>query len=217
MQDRAPLESDPSGIVPTVRRGRPSATQGSHGRPQFQRAVNRRRAAPCQGQCEDWHNDPDKTRSNFCDCHSLPPAVDRRIRRTFNLTVAKRKTQPESSTMAFTVPWQLMGIWVSGDIGGLTIYTDKHGRKVAFPKAPPKEPPSPAQVHQRQRFQAAQAAWKSLSSEDKQQLETATIRGSIVMTGQNLFISVSLRNDNDALITLARQTNTQLPTVPFIS
>lgn len=109
-----------------------------------------------------------------------------------------------------------MGIWVSGDVGGLTIYTDRFGRKVPFPKSPPKEPASPRQVHQRERFRLAQAAWKSLSDDDKAQLELATNRGSVVMTGQNLFMSVALHNSQDGLDTLARQTDTNLPTVEFI-
>lgn len=119
--------------------------------------------------------------------------------------------------MAFTIPWQVMGIWVSGDIGDLTIYTDRFGRKVAFPKAPPQEPPSEAQVHQRGRFRRAQVAWKALTDAEKKQLEIASIRGSLVMTGQNLFMSVALRDDNTALQTLARQTKTVLPTVDFIA
>ncbi len=118
--------------------------------------------------------------------------------------------------MAFTVPWQLMGIWVSGDVGELTIYTDRFGRKVPFPKSPPKEPPSPRQVHQRERFRLAHVAWKALTDVEKEQLELATNRGSVVMTGQNLFISVALNNSQDGLDTLARQTNTTLPTVEFI-
>ena len=119
--------------------------------------------------------------------------------------------------MAYTVPWQLMGIWVSGDIGGLTIYTDRFGRKVAFPKSPPQEPPSEAQVHQRDRFRRAQVAWKALTDAEKTQLEIASVRGSLVMTGQNLFMSVAMRDDNIALQTLAKQTDTILPNVEFIA
>ena len=109
-----------------------------------------------------------------------------------------------------------MGIWVSGDVGDHTIYTDRFGRKVPFPKSPPKKPPSSKQDHQRERFRLAHVAWNALSTEEKQQLEVATIRGSIVMTGQNLFISVALNDTQDGLDTLARQTGTSLPTIEFI-
>jgi len=119
--------------------------------------------------------------------------------------------------VAFTVPWQLMGIWVSGDVGELTIYTDRFGRKVPFPKAPPDKPPSPQQIAHRARFRTAQAAWSALTADEKAQLELATNRGSLVMTGQNLYITVALRNDQDALDTLARQTATTLPTVPYVN
>ncbi len=118
--------------------------------------------------------------------------------------------------MAVTAPWQLLGIWVSGDVGHYTIYTDMHGRKVVFPKSPPEKPPSANQIHQRARFKAAQAAWAALTDQEKQQLEDASKRGSLVMTGQNLFVRVALRNENQALICLARQTSTTLPTVEFI-
>ena len=119
--------------------------------------------------------------------------------------------------MAYTTPWQFLGIWVSGDVGDVTIYTDRFGRKVAFPKSPPKEPPSVQQIHQRNRFATAQNNWRQLTDDEKQQLETATLRGALVMTGQNLFISVALKNDNLALQTLAKQTNTTLPTIAYVA
>lgn len=119
--------------------------------------------------------------------------------------------------MAYTLPLQLFGVWVSGDVDGLTIYTDRFGRKVAFPKAPPEKPPSDLQTHQRNRFRDAQVAWNALTPGQKKQLEDAAEKGSLVMTGQNLYISVALRNDSTALATLARQTDTTLPTVPFIA
>ncbi len=119
--------------------------------------------------------------------------------------------------MAYTPPWQLFGTWVSGDVDEITIYTDRFGRKVAFPKAPPEKPPSPRQIHQRERFRLAHVAWKALTDSEKAQLELAALRGSLVMTGQNLYISVALRNDSLALLTLQRQTQTNLPAVPFIA
>lgn len=118
--------------------------------------------------------------------------------------------------MAFTVPWQLMGIWVSGDVGDHTIYTDRHGRKVVFPKSPPTRPPSANQIAQRERFKDAQGKWKALSDSDKANLEAATIKSGIVMTGQNLYIAVALKNDQTALDTLSEQTGIPLPSIPYI-
>lgn len=119
--------------------------------------------------------------------------------------------------MAWTVPWNLLGLTVSGDVGGITIYTDRFGRKVAFPKSPPEKPPSAAQSHQRTRFTQAQAAWAALSAQEKACLEDAALKGGMVATGQNLYIKVALTNDTPALDTLAQQTGTILPPVPFIA
>lgn len=118
--------------------------------------------------------------------------------------------------MAFTPPWQLLGIWVSGDVGGITIYTDKNHRKVAFPKAPPDKPPSPEQVAQRARFKTAQANWKALTLAEKTSLEEVTKTAYIVMTGQNLFMSVSMTNDQAGYETLQRQTGIVGPVIGFV-
>lgn len=118
--------------------------------------------------------------------------------------------------MAFTVPYSVLGLTVSGDLGGITIYTDRFGRKIAFPQAPPKKPPTPNQVHQRARFATAQKAWATLPVEQKALLELASVRGSVPFTGQNLYISVALKNDASALDNLATQTGLTLPVVPFI-
>ena len=115
--------------------------------------------------------------------------------------------------MAWTVPWNLIGLEVSGDIGYLTIYTDRFGKKVAFPKSPPKEPPSARQVKQRAKFKTAQAAWMQLTKAEKVALEDATLKVSAPLTGQNLYISVHIRNDNADLITFEKQSGIVLPRV----
>lgn len=118
--------------------------------------------------------------------------------------------------MARTLPFQFFGIWVSGDIDETTIYTDRFGRKVWFPKAPPDKPPSSRQVHQRARFQTAQQNWKALTADEKLALETITLASNIIMTGQNLYISVALRNDSAALATLSANTKIAVPVIPFV-
>lgn len=115
--------------------------------------------------------------------------------------------------MAFTIPWNLVGIEVSGDIGDLTIYTDRFGQKVAFPKSPPKEPPSRLQIIQRASFRTAQAAWAALTPVEKSNLEEATKRVSAPLTGQNLFISAVIRDSNADLITFESQSGLPLPRV----
>lgn len=118
--------------------------------------------------------------------------------------------------MAWTVPWNLMGMAISGDVAGLTIYTDRFNRKVAFPKSPPKKPPTPAQVIQRARFKEALADWSALPVSSRHNLEQATLRTGIVMTGQNLYVSTALTGDHTAYSTVERQSGLTLPTVRFI-
>lgn len=107
--------------------------------------------------------------------------------------------------MGFGTNPSLWGFEVSGDIGPLTVYTDRFGKKVAFPKSPPKEPASPLQVQQRARFRAAQSEYTSLTEEQKKAYEDLTKAASLCMTGQNLFIHVALRNSFALLTTLQRQ------------
>lgn len=117
----------------------------------------------------------------------------------------------------YTVPASVMGLTVSGDLGGTTIYTDKFGQKTVYPFSPPKEPASPAQVRLRARFKAAQAAWRDLSADYKRNLELAVNAASLCMTGQNVYVSACLTNRAESLHTLALQTGFDLPPVAVIS
>lgn len=118
--------------------------------------------------------------------------------------------------MAFTVPMNILGFQVSGDIGGLTIYTDRYGKKVAFPKSPPKDPPSEKQLHQRMRFREAQLSWTGLSNQVKKDYENLCRIANVPMTGQNIWIHTALRNDRRAIKTLIRQTGVTVPIPDFI-
>lgn len=113
--------------------------------------------------------------------------------------------------MPWTVPWNLVGVSVSGDVGDLTIYTNRNGKKVAFPKSPPKEPPSVAQQSQREAFRTAQASYTSLTSEEKNNLEEVTRRVSLAMTGQNLWMHAVMMGSAELLRTLTHQTGIPLP------
>ncbi|MCH7687828.1 MAG: hypothetical protein IH899_14285 [Planctomycetes bacterium] len=119
--------------------------------------------------------------------------------------------------MAWSVPWNLLGLIVSGDVGAFTIYTDKHGRKTVFPKSPPEKPPSVDQIAQRSRFATAQAAWSALTDQEKADLEAACRKLSIPLTGQNLYIKVALTARQSAADTVASQSNIALPPIPFVA
>lgn len=114
--------------------------------------------------------------------------------------------------MAFsTLPWSVFGLRVSGDLAGYTCYTDKYGRKIFYPRAPPDKPPTQAQLQRRDLFRQAVLAWKSLSTDDKANLEAAVARTSLCLTGQNLYVSCSMRQDPSAYDAISRQSNLALP------
>jgi hypothetical protein len=116
--------------------------------------------------------------------------------------------------MAWTIPWNLLGAQVAGDLADYTVYSDRFNRKIPFPKSPPKEPPSPLQQAQRSAFASAQAAWSGLSTDEKAALEAAVKISSIPLTGQNLYISCTMRGDADSYATIARQSGIPLPPLP---
>lgn len=118
--------------------------------------------------------------------------------------------------MAKTFPPHLLGLWVSGDIGPLTIYTDRHGRKVFYPRSPPKEPPTARQVLQRERFKQARSDWNALSREDKERLELASNRCNLCMTGQNIWLTAALTGNTGWYETLGRQAHLTLPTLIIV-
>lgn len=108
--------------------------------------------------------------------------------------------------MGLGIPANIIGLIVSGDVDGVTIYTDRYNRKVAYPKAPPKEPPTKMQVDVRNRFKAAQAEYMGLTPLQKRAYEDLTQKASLCMTGQNLFIHVAMKRTYGTLTTLQDQT-----------
>lgn len=107
--------------------------------------------------------------------------------------------------MAWTLPPHLMGMTVSGDIGDLTVYTDKKNQKVFFPRSPPKMPPSDLQLAQRERFRLAQSDWASVTPLVKAKWEAIMQRLSLSLTGQNAWLHFALCHDWRILTTLIAQ------------
>lgn len=118
--------------------------------------------------------------------------------------------------MKTTLPWSVFGLRVKGDIGPFTLYTDRFGRKTAFPISPPKEPPTAAQLRQRDRFRQSHSQWKQLTTIQKANLEEACRRASLCLTGKNLFMSACLLNKDASLQAIGRQTNLELPHAVYI-
>lgn len=100
----------------------------------------------------------------------------------------------------------MLGLTVSGDIGGVTIYTDRFQRKVSYEKAPPQKPASENQRRLRDNFKAAQAQYSALDASEKADWETLVCRANLCMTGQNLLIHVALKHSFGLLDTLMQQT-----------
>jgi hypothetical protein len=112
--------------------------------------------------------------------------------------------------------WQALGIIASGLLAGHTVYTNKYGRIVHYPVAPPTGPPSSLQLQYRDRFARAQAAWSALTDADKALLELVTHMLSLPLTGQNLYMRLAMQTNQGKRITLQRQTGLTLPPIPFV-
>lgn len=98
-----------------------------------------------------------------------------------------------------TIEWivSYLGLDYGGDLGGWTIYRNKHGKPVFYPIAKPAKPPTPNQLQCRARFKAAQGQWSLLPKSTKAQWELFANKLSLCMTGQNLYISLSLADRSD--------------------
>jgi len=103
-----------------------------------------------------------------------------------------------------------IGFIAWGDVYEVTVYRNKRGKMVWFPKTYPDKPASPAQLVQRQRMTDAAAAWQALSAALRAQWHLAARRASLVMHGYDLFIHWKLTGDDSAIATLDRQTRTPL-------
>lgn len=133
----------------------------------------------------------------------LRPSVPQRVRPGGRLLL-----------MAESIPINVLGMRVSGDLGGITIYTSMRGGKVAYPIDHPKKPPSADQLAHRDRFRWAQAAWSALSPGEKATLEDACRLLALSLTGQNLYISCAMRRTPETYATVARQAKMTFPPLP---
>jgi hypothetical protein len=115
------------------------------------------------------------------------------------------------TAMAKSHPPDLLGLNVSGDLGAYTLYTNRNRKLVVYPRSPPQVPATPQQLAQRARFAAAIANWTAAPAATKYAYEAITLRLSIPMTGLNLWIALSFRNDQQLLDTLTRQSAIYAP------
>jgi hypothetical protein len=99
----------------------------------------------------------------------------------------------------------LLGLEVNGDVAGLTVYTRRDGRLVAFPASPPTKPASDRQIVQRTRFRVAMAAWHALDDQSRQAYTAACDALSLCLVGHNLWIALSFQPDDQLWQTIRAQ------------
>lgn len=104
----------------------------------------------------------------------------------------------------------LMGFVIYGDFADLTMYKNQNGKVVVFQKTWPDKPPSYYQILDRTLFSVAALAWTELTDAEQEQWRLAARRGSLCMTGYNLYQSCWMAPQNDHITTIARQTKTIL-------
>ena len=114
------------------------------------------------------------------------------------------------SEMPLGLPPSFFGLRISGDVGGLTAYTDRYGRNVFYKAAVPQKPPSALQILQRDRFRKAMRSWAKLTVAERTDYRTACDDLSFCMLGHNLWILLCLRHDDELWETLCQQSHRKL-------
>lgn len=107
-----------------------------------------------------------------------------------------------------------LGFNTQGDLGPWTFYTSKRKGLIFFQKAPPLEPPSPLQIHQRNKFRIAGAVWRALPPAVQRSWQVATIAAGLRITGYNLFVHWICIQDDSYINTVERQSRIDL--VPLL-
>ena len=116
--------------------------------------------------------------------------------------------------MPLSLPPELIGLRVSGDLAGNTIYTTQKGRFVEYKAAPARKPPSPLQTAQRTAFVRSIRSWRSLAEADRELYEQASLLMNLCMTGLNLWIHIQLRGGPAAWETACQVSRLPLPRPP---
>lgn len=110
--------------------------------------------------------------------------------------------------------FQILGIYVAGDLGDMTLYTNHKGRIIWFPRAPPTKPASDLQRMQRRRFGNAILNWRNLSLADKTAWCAAVKASGIDITSLGAWISLSMKPDPSGLALLQAHSLYTLPEPP---
>lgn len=105
---------------------------------------------------------------------------------------------------------RFLGLGATGDLGPWTFYTSRTQGIVWFEKSPPREPPSPMQVHQRNKFRLAGHTWRALTPEMRARWNSTQYLAGLRITGYNLFTFWIVKGDRATIQTIESHTGLQL-------
>jgi len=103
-----------------------------------------------------------------------------------------------------------LGFRPTGDLGGMTAWTNQRGRVVWIDKSPPLNPPSVLQQQFRDQFRLAATAWRAMPAERRAAWLLAARRAHLYITGYNLWVWFQRTNDAETIRTIERQTHLSL-------
>ena len=106
--------------------------------------------------------------------------------------------------------YQFWGWNTQGDFGPYTFYTSKRKGLVFFPRAPPKEPASPWQTHQRKIWTAIADMWTNTTQANRDAWEAASKKLRLSITGYNLWMWYHCHGDRPTIATIERQSGITL-------
>lgn len=104
----------------------------------------------------------------------------------------------------------MLGTHVTGDFGPWTFYTGRRSGVVWYPRAPALQPPTPLQIHWRNKFRLTARIWWALQPEQREAWMAAEKLANLSITGYNLFTYFITTGDEEAIKTIQRQAGVRL-------
>jgi hypothetical protein len=109
-----------------------------------------------------------------------------------------------------------LGLSIAGDLGPWTMYTNKNGKQIAYPRAPPEKPPTTSQIRQRNRLRVCMQNWKAETIATKALWNVMVAKLHLCAVGMNLYLSLSMRPDQDELDNANRRTGLALQMPAYV-
>lgn len=107
-------------------------------------------------------------------------------------------------------PICFIGLHPTGDLGGLTAWTNQAGRVVWIDKSPPLNPPSTLQSQMRNLFRLYATAWRALPVARRLAWLRAARKCHLYATGYNLWVYYQRTLDAATIRTIERQSGETL-------